>query len=643
MNNQTTPPTPSIRFRPSSQRYRIDSLGRILVCLIFATFQLAAKPFVWEVKHPNKPGTVYLAGSIHVLHEYDPLPPLYDTLLPHCDKVIIEANIKAPEAIHFIRARALLTPPDTLRNYLSPATYQELEAFLTSRGMDHFTFPYEEPVHFSRLRPWFALVWVEEVRSRDYGLFGYYGVEFRFLDRIGRSKLVQYLETLDLQTQILESSITGIEDAAIASALHDNPEELVSLWKAGDDAGLEAKIEEFRSSFPGASSILFDQRNLNWLNGIESEMNGNTRIFFLVGAGHMFGSTGLLKLLNDRGYSIQRLPSAPRILQQPASRNTTIGSTVTFTVKATGTPPFSYQWYKGGDAIAYETDASLRLPNVESRDATNYSVVVQNVNGAMLSSNAVLKVYDEAEFTSFYVRSDARKMGLYLMDNTNFVAAAQVNEGNGFGPEWLPVGLGRFDHGSQEDILFQNTDGRLALWLMQGTSRRESVPLKSPSSSWRAVALANFNSDIEDKPDILFRHLDGRLAIWYMYDVTFSSAVALNGGKPIGVDWRVVSAAHFDNDGKPDLLMQKSTGAVAVWLLDGTNIVSRLPIRDGIAVGARAAAAVDVDKNGQTDIVFQRTSGQMSVWYMNGTNFLSASPIQNAKPLPNPWRVFGGR
>jgi hypothetical protein len=67
---------------------------------------------------------------------------------------------------------------------------------------------------------------------------------------------------------------------------------------------------------------------------------------------------------------------------QPTAVATNSGSTVSFTVTASGTPPLSYAWYKINGAttalIAGATNATLILPNVLGGDAAGYQAVVGN-------------------------------------------------------------------------------------------------------------------------------------------------------------------------------------------------------------------------------------------------------------------------
>jgi uncharacterized repeat protein (TIGR01451 family) len=84
--------------------------------------------------------------------------------------------------------------------------------------------------------------------------------------------------------------------------------------------------------------------------------------------------------------------TAPAITVQPRSQTVLPGSDVVFGVKATGTPPLSYQWRLNGTNLLGATNLSLFLPAVTAADAGNYTVVVANVAGSTNSLPAVLTV-----------------------------------------------------------------------------------------------------------------------------------------------------------------------------------------------------------------------------------------------------------
>ncbi len=83
---------------------------------------------------------------------------------------------------------------------------------------------------------------------------------------------------------------------------------------------------------------------------------------------------------------------APVILSQPTNQTVLAGGSASFYVVAGGTPPLSYQWLFNGAPLAGQIGTSLTLSNVQSGDAGNYSVLVTNLGGPALSSNALLTV-----------------------------------------------------------------------------------------------------------------------------------------------------------------------------------------------------------------------------------------------------------
>lgn len=83
---------------------------------------------------------------------------------------------------------------------------------------------------------------------------------------------------------------------------------------------------------------------------------------------------------------------APIILTQPQSTTANSADEVVLTVQAVATEAFACQWRWGGLLLEGETNATLRLPNVTTNHAGLYSVLVSNLHGTILSSNAQLVV-----------------------------------------------------------------------------------------------------------------------------------------------------------------------------------------------------------------------------------------------------------
>jgi hypothetical protein len=89
---------------------------------------------------------------------------------------------------------------------------------------------------------------------------------------------------------------------------------------------------------------------------------------------------------------------APQITQQPQDASSTLGSTASFTVAASGTAPLTFQWQKGstllidGGRIAGATTPILVITNLGLSDAAAYSVTLGNSLGSLTSRSALLTV-----------------------------------------------------------------------------------------------------------------------------------------------------------------------------------------------------------------------------------------------------------
>ncbi len=124
------------------------------------------------------------------------------------------------------------------------------------------------------------------------------------------------------------------------------------------------------------------------------------------------------RVTNPVGFAVSEPPATltvlvpPHIIQQPASCTNDAGTTATFTVNASGTPPLRYQWQKGGVDLINIRNVSgansntLTISNVLKADEGNYRVVITNVAGSAVSGNAMLTVIDPVVTTQPASRMD---------------------------------------------------------------------------------------------------------------------------------------------------------------------------------------------------------------------------------------------
>ncbi|PYI88592.1 MAG: hypothetical protein DME26_03430, partial [Verrucomicrobia bacterium] len=82
----------------------------------------------------------------------------------------------------------------------------------------------------------------------------------------------------------------------------------------------------------------------------------------------------------------------PTIIRPPSSQVVIVGGQVALEVRASGSPPFSYQWQFAGNAIYGATNAVLAWTNATSGQTGRYTIVVSNAFGAVTNAEAIVIV-----------------------------------------------------------------------------------------------------------------------------------------------------------------------------------------------------------------------------------------------------------
>jgi len=197
------------------------------------------------------------------------------------------------------------------------------------------------------------------------------------------------------------------------------------------------------------------------------------------------------------------------------------------------------------------------------------------------------------------------------------------------------------------DILWQNDNGALALWQMEGSILTSVQALPNPGPTWHVVGDNDFNLDHAD--DIFFQNDNGAVAMWTGI-ITATGIVSgmFAGTQNPGPTWHVVGTGDTTNDERAGILWQNDNGALALWENPTIgaptftfNTVAALPTLDP---SWHVKGMQDINGDFRADIVFQNDSGAVAVWEMGGglgTTILSANLV-NLNPGPA-WHIVGLR
>lgn len=287
---------PSLRWLPA-------------IALMFAIALPAyADAPVWRAGKDDS--TVYLGGTIHLLRSGDyPLPEAFETAYQASDRLFFEID-QSQMMDMSVQARMMqqLTYQDerTLQSVLDEDTYATLTAYAENAGLPM--------AMMQKFKPGMLLSTLSMIEFQRQG-FTPQGVDAYYSTRaMGDGKVRGELETIDQQIAMLASMGEGYESEFVDYTLRDLKtvgeaiEELVTAWRAGDQASLEEKfINPMLEEAPELYDSILVERNQNWLPQIEAMFDEPGTEFVLVGAAHLVGEHGVLAMLSERGYEVSRV------------------------------------------------------------------------------------------------------------------------------------------------------------------------------------------------------------------------------------------------------------------------------------------------------------------------------------------------
>lgn len=285
---------------------RLARLSAPLVALAAMASPALAAPAMWEVSDADS--KIWVFGSIHVLPDnYEWRTDLFDATLAKADKVVFEADV-SPMAQAQIGAEAFATGVYTDGTLLTDVLSDEQEARLRA-VMDSNNIPMGSIL---AMRPWLALNTISVAAMMELGLSAQ-GVEFVLQPELTSDKMA-FLETGQQQLAVLSGG-TEAEQLSMLDATLDQieimPKMMEKMLRSWGNGTPETLVKLFSMDMGGHEDVFMDRllyaRNQNWMAPLETMLKDNEQALVIVGAGHLVGEHNVLQLLEQQGYTVDRV------------------------------------------------------------------------------------------------------------------------------------------------------------------------------------------------------------------------------------------------------------------------------------------------------------------------------------------------
>ncbi len=269
---------------------------------IFFIFKILAKKsknsLLWQISGENLSGTSYIFGTMHVKDEraFSLIEPLKD-VIDTCEAFATEFNLK--EAESGVEPNAMDLPDNQiLTDFISEKKYQRMrKIFIKYFEFDIEVLKSAMPLIISNALSAQTLMSEREVNLDQY-LWQY---------AESQEKITLGIETFAEQLQILHAIPLDYQFKALSdiskniSSFSKQHQKMTALYAKQD---IRQMYQSTKKSIGAARKILLYNRNEIMAERIERMAQEQT-LFTAVGAAHLAGKKGVLKLLKNAGLSVK--------------------------------------------------------------------------------------------------------------------------------------------------------------------------------------------------------------------------------------------------------------------------------------------------------------------------------------------------
>lgn len=263
---------------------------------------------LWKVEGKNLSAPSYVFGTIHIIPREDFFLPVgFDDVFKKVDKVVFEIDMDEMSdmgSMMDMMGNLMMNNGMSLNKLLTPAEYAEVSAYFEKMGLPMFLLDKVKPMFLSMLAE--VNMSPDDMQSDE--IISY---EMDLYNKANTDGLtVGGLETMAYQMSLFDSipykdqALMLLEAVRGVTASDDSFDEIVDLYKHQNIEGMVSMMDnEGGGDFYGHADILLTNRNQNWIPLMAKKMEKGP-VLFAVGAGHLGGQVGVIRLLRKEGYTV---------------------------------------------------------------------------------------------------------------------------------------------------------------------------------------------------------------------------------------------------------------------------------------------------------------------------------------------------
>ena len=211
---------------------------------------------------------------------------------------------------------------------------------------------------------------------------------------------------------------------------------------------------------------------------------------------------------------------------------------------------------------------------------------------------------------------------------------------------WQIRGLADFDGDGATDVLWHHQGtGELYVWFMSGTVAARGAyltPARFTDTGWQIRATTDFDGDGD--PDILWHHQGtGDLYVWLMDGTVAADGAYLTPSRFADTRWQIRAVADWNGDGETDLLWHhQGTGELYVWQMKGLAVSGGAYLTPSRFSDTRwkIVRAADFDGDARPDLLWHHQgTGELYVWFMNGPVAVGGSYLTPSRFADVSWKI----